>query len=355
MMKDITILMTAAGSPSGPAIASCFRNLGERQVRIIGTDMKSDPTIEQYVDKCYYAPAAIDPSYIDCLLEICKKENVDAIVPGISDELLPMCNRKAEFEAIGTKVSVSNAFSIEVCTNKRKFYDFLTENGIKTPEYRRVTTLEEFDKAVSELGYPEKKVCIKAVVSSGSRGVRIIDATRSRADILFGEKPNSLFTTYEDLRSILAEVDSFPEMMAMEYIPGREYSVDLVADKGKVLYICGRNSDVVNASIPMEGSLCKDEEAYVLCERIVDLLKMDGNADFDFKYDANGHAVLMEINPRQAATMAVFRAGGLNLLYLRVKQLLGEELPKCEIRYGTRFKRRYGELYAISDGEAVRF
>ena len=132
-MKSITILMTAAGSPSGPAIASCFRNLEERKVRIIGTDMKSDPTIEQYVDKCYYAPAAIDPNYVDCLLKICKEEQVDVILPGISDELLHLCNRKAEFENIGTKVSVSNAHSIEICTNKRKFYDFLSENGIKTP------------------------------------------------------------------------------------------------------------------------------------------------------------------------------------------------------------------------------
>ncbi len=354
-MKDITILMTAAGSPSGPAVASCFRNLGERKVRIVGTDMKSDPTIEQYVDKCYYAPAAVDPTYVDCLLEICKKEHVDVILPGISDELLSLCNRKAEFEKIGTKISVSNAHSIEICTNKRAFYDFLSENNVKTPLYKKVTTLQEFDIAVKELGYPEKKVCIKAVVSSGSRGVRIIDASRSRAEILFGEKPNSLFTTYEDLRSILEEVESFPEMMAMEYIPGREYSIDLVADNGKVLYMCGRNSDVVNASIPMEGSLCFDEEAYVLCERIVELLQLDGNADFDFKYNEEGHAVLMEINPRQAATMAVFRAGGVNLLYLRVKQLLGEELPKCDIKYGTRFKRRYGELYIDESGNPVTF
>ncbi len=354
-MRDITILMTAAGSPSGPAVASCFTNLGERSVRIIGTDMKSDPTIEQYVDKCYYAPAAIDPGYVDCLLDICKREHVDVLLPGISDELLPLCIRKSDFEKIGTRVSVSNAHSIEVCTNKRKFYDFLSDNGIATPKYRKVSSIDEFDSAVRYLGYPDKKVCLKAVVSSGSRGVRIIDASRSRADILFGEKPNSLFTTYEDLRSILSEVESFPEMMAMEYIPGREYSVDLVADNGKVLYICGRYSDVVNASIPMEGSLYKDEEAYALCNKIVELLKIDGNADFDFKYDENGHAVLMEINPRQAATMAVFRAGGLNLMYLRTKQLLGEELPVCEVRYGTRFKRRYGEFYSSVDGKSIVF
>ena len=354
-MKDITILITAAGGPSSPGIASCFRNIDERQIRIVGTDMKNDPTIEQYIDKCYYAPSALDPTYIDCLLKICEKEHVDVLIPGISDELLPLCNRKDEFEKIGTKVSVSNAYSIEVCTNKLKFYSFLKENDIPTPQFLPLHTLSDFDNAVKTLGFPEKNVCFKATVSSGSRGVRIIDAKKSRIDILLGEKPNSLFTSYEDLRSILSESAMFPEMMAMEYIPGREYSVDLVSDHGKVLYICGRNSDVVNASIPMQGSLCEDKEAYSLCEKIVGLLKLDGNADFDFKYDKDGHAVLMEINPRQAATMAVFRAGGINLLYLRVKQLLGEKLPECNIKYGVYFKRRYQELYSDDSGDKVSF
>jgi len=354
-MKDITILITAAGAPSTPGIASCFKRIKERKIRIVGTDMKSDPTIEQYIDKCYYAPAATAPEYVDTLLKICEQEHVDVIIPGISDELLSLCERKHEFEAIGTKVSVSNPKSIEICTNKLKFYKFLKENNIPTPQFLPVHNLSDFDYAAKTLGYPDKNVCFKATVSSGSRGVRIIDANKSRLDILFGEKPSSLFTTFDDLRGILAEADSFPEMMAMEFIPGREYSVDLVADHGDVIYICGRNSDVVNASIPMQGSLCEDKEAYELCRKISYLLKLDGNADFDFKYDDQGHAILMEINPRQAATMAVFRAGGINLLYMRVKQLLGEELPECEIQYGTHFKRRYQEFYTDEYGNPIRF
>ncbi len=60
-MKDITILVTAAGGPSTPGVVSCLKNIDERNIRIVGTDMKSDPTIEQYMDKCYYAPPATDP------------------------------------------------------------------------------------------------------------------------------------------------------------------------------------------------------------------------------------------------------------------------------------------------------
>lgn len=75
-------------------------------------------------------------------------------------------------------------------------------------------------------------------------------------------------------------------------------------------------------------------------------MELDGNADLDFKFDENGHPVLMEINPRIAATMQIFKEGGLNLPYLRVKQLIGEELPEVNIEYGIKMHRRYLEMFA---------
>ena len=69
--------------------------------------------------------------------------------------------------------------------------------------------------------------------------------------------------------------------------------------------------------------------------------------------DANGTPVLMDINPRITATVSVIAAAGLNLPYLRIKQLLGEPLPECNIDYGTRLKRRYGEIYTDSKGQRI--
>ena len=53
----------------------------------------------------------------------------------------------------------------------------------------------------------------------------------------------------------------------------------------------------------------------------------------------------MEVNPRIAATMAIFKAGGMNLPYLRVKQLLKEDLPECHIKYGVKMVRRYIDMF----------
>ncbi|MEG2013733.1 MAG: ATP-grasp domain-containing protein, partial [Anaerovoracaceae bacterium] len=167
-----------------------------------------------------------------------------------------------------------------------------------------------------------------------------------RFDILFNEKPNSFYISLEELKHILNEKPEMPEMMAMEYLPGEEYSVDLLADNGKVIYIAGRESNVILASIPQEATLIRNEEAYKISCDVIEKLELDGNADLDFKFDKNGNPVLMEINPRIAATMQIFYEGGLNLPYLRIKQLLGEKMPNVEVNYGVKMKRRYLEMFS---------
>ena len=69
--------------------------------------------------------------------------------------------------------------------------------------------------------------------------------------------------------------------------------------------------------------------------------------------DKNGKPFLMDLNPRLTATVSVIAAAGLNLPYLRIKQLLNETLPEIDINYGTRLKRRYGEIYTDVNGNKV--
>ena len=352
-MKDLTILVTAAGSPSMPGLAQCLKNNGERNIRLIGTDMKEDHTIKQIVDKVYLVPGATEPNYVDCLYDICKKEEVDVLIPGISQELPELQKRKHEFEAIGVKVSVSDGEGLLIANDKIRLYEYMLANGYQIPNFRVAKNIEEFKNACHEIGYPDKAICVKMKDGSGSRGIRVVDPKKSRFDIFAGEKPNSLYATYEDMVSILSEPSQMPEIMVMEYLPGMEYSVDLLADHGEVKYIVGRESNVIIASIPQEATLAFNKEAYEISASIVQDLKLDGNVDLDFKFDEDGHPQLLEINPRLAATLSVIAAGGCNLLYMRVKQLLGEDLPEISIKYGVKLKRRYHEIFCDKDGKGI--
>lgn len=347
--NDLTVLVTACGAQFMPGLANCIKNNGERNIRLVGTDMSDDPTVTQVVDVCYQVPSATDPTYVPTLLDICIKEKVNIIMPFMSADLIPLIKHKSEFEAVGALVSVSDRESVEITNNKYRFYSFMKEYGLKVPKFAPVRHYSELIAACEACGYPQNAVCVKATELSGSRGIRIIRPDISRFDVLFYEKPNSFYTTLDELLSTLQEHEEMPEMMAMEYLPGEEGSVDLIAKDGKILYMAYRESNVNLHSIPQTATLSYNAEAYEIAEKVVAALFLTGNADLDFKADAEGHPVLMEINPRIAATMQIFKEGGLNLPYLRIKDLLGEELPKVEIKYGVRMKRRYLEMFHVPE------
>ena len=356
MMKlnDITVLMSACGSPSIPGMIRCLKENGERNIRVVGVDMDDDPTTQYLVDAFYQVPTASAPEYCDVVLEICRKEKVDIYFPNISAEVSAVVARQEDFAKLGVKLSVSSLESIAISNNKLRAYESLKQAGIAVPEYYPVHSVEDFVAGCQHMGYPEKPVCLKIVDGSGSRGVRIIDSKVSRYDIFAYQKPNSFYTSYEDMLSVLKSARQLDEMMLVECMYGPEYTVDLLAADGEVVYIAGRENVDSLMSIAQKSIVKKDDLAYQTASQIVKVLNMRGNVGFDFMRNAAGEVVLMDINPRVTATVSVIAAAGLNLIYMRVKQLLGETLPEAKIDYGTFLRRRYLETFTDSKGGLIR-
>ena len=353
MKKSITILLSAANSPTMPGLISCFRADKEHEIRIIGMDMCSDDSVHFIVNKFYQVPIATDSTYCDKVLEICKKEKVDIYFPNISAEVASVCKRLDDFDKVGVKVSASR-LDVGKINDKLSVYKFLKNSGIAIPAFYEVKSVEDFEKGCQLLGYPQKPVCLKIVDGSGSRGVRIIDSKKSRYKIFINEKPNSFYISYDEMLSILKEADQWHDMMLLEYMPGNEYTVDALADNGKTLYMVGRENTVSLMSIAQQSTVAYDEKAYNIAEKVISLYNMDGNVGFDFMRAADGSPMLMDINPRITATVSVIAAAGVNLPLLRVKQLLGEQLPQnVSIAYGTSIKRRYGEIYTDPNGKRI--
>ena len=354
-MRSLTVLLSAAGSPTMPGQLRCFRNNGERDIKIVGVDMADDPTIGFMVDKYYKVPEATNKQYVDVLLDICRKENVDIYFPNISAEVSAVAKRVSEFSQIGTKVSIADQSVVDLVNNKLHAYNYFKKAGLTLPKYYPVHTISDYEVGCKQLEYPEKPVCLKLVSNSGSRGVRIIDSSKDRYQIFAHEKPNSFFVSYDDMLSILKSAPTLDEMMLVEYMPGNEYTVDLLAENGKVLYMVGRENIVSLMSIAQKSIVSRIDSAYEMCEDIVKLLNYTGNIGFDFMKNADGIPILMDINPRLTATVSVIAAAGVNLPYLRIKQLLGETLPDCHIDYGTTLVRRYGEYLVDSTGKEICF
>jgi len=340
-MREVTVLITACGNVYMPGITDSIRNNGERRIRLIGADMNHDDTILQMFDQYYQVPRGDDPGYGDAILDICVKEHVDVVIPIMSVELVTLARNREKFEKAGVSLSISSLEALEIANNKLALFEYMKEHGIPSPRFCAVNSVEDVDPALEQVGVP---VVFKTNEGSGSRGMRIIDPSRSRFDILFHEKPTSAYVTLRDFKETLQEGD-MPNMLAMEYLPGHEYSVDLLCDNGKVLYGLCRRGLNVQTSIILDGVVEDKPEIIRLCSQVAEKLKLTGNIGFDVKERADGTPVIMECNPRVTAGISEFTASGVNLLYLNIKRCLGEPLPELTPRYGVIMKRRYQEMY----------
>lgn len=353
MFNEITILLTGTGAPGAPGIIKCLRNNGERNIRIVGVDMNEDAPGRRLVDSFYKVPAAKDPNFINCIFEVCRKENVHVIIPLVTRELSIFANNISNFENQGIRVAVTSLESLEIANNKGLLLKIMHKNKMFVPNFYIANSCDDVKLAFKKLGYPYKPIVVKPVLGNGSRGTRFINTNISRYDLFFNEKPNSYFISFEELISVLNERSEIPQIMVMEFLPGTEYSVDVLADHGNIVYcVCRKGINVVS-SIMVDSVIVEDLYIFEICSKVVKILGLDGNIGFDLKENTEGRPCVMEINPRLAAGVVACAVAGVNLPYLRIKQLLGEELPQLKAKCGYIMQRRYNEVFFDENGDEI--
>lgn len=349
MKSKINVLITGAGSPGiFGTIYSLRNNFDKRKVHIVTTDVNADVIGKFISDKFYTIPSALDvDNYLESLLSICVENNIHVIIPQNTAELIPLSKNKWKFEKIGVKILLSDAEAIRVSNDKFKLMRSCDELGIETAKCFLVKTFTELEKASKELGWPKNKVVVKPPNLNGSRGVRIIDESIELKDLFYNSKPTSLFIRMNSLYETLG--DSFPELIVMEHLPGKEYTVDLL-DKGSSYEIIPRTRDMVRSGITFNGSLNKNERIIEVSRQIAKNLNLNHCFGFQFKENKDGIPLLIECNPRVQGTMVMATLAGANLIYAGLKLLLDEELPDFNIDWHTKFYRYWGGVGLNSGG-----
>lgn len=340
----ISILTTACGSMFMPGFFRCLYDNGEREIRITGVDVAPVDYMVKIIDAFYQVPPYNHPDYLDAILTICRRENIDIIFPQISGELELFAANKKMFEDYGIRIAISNYETLRIANNKLALYDRMSECGLDTPAYFRVSDAKEFDIALNSLGYPYKNVCIKIADGSGQRGVRIVTENVNGSETFLHNKPGSILISYREMRTIIEELKGKHNLIAMQALHMPEYTVDLLAERGSTLYIGGRMNIESSMSIAQKSITQIIPEAFELSRQIVHELKLDGNIGFDFMFDDIGNVKLTDLNPRITATIVLFKEAGINFPYLRVKQLLGEMLPECHLKEGVTLIRKYNDI-----------
>jgi carbamoylphosphate synthase large subunit len=254
------------------------------------------------------------PDYIDWCVDFCRQHQVGIFIPGREATALAGCH--ARFEAVGTRVlSAASEEHLLLIHDKARFYAETVLPAAPVAEFRHFEDVAAFESAYDALRRRHAKLCVKPAHSIYGLGFAVLDEERNSAELLMAGA--EYHVSLADFRAGLGKLGSFRSMLLMEFLEGREYSVDCVGDNGRLV------SAVVRRKSGQAGAGQRiDQRADILdaTARLCSTHGLNGIFNVQFREAAGAGSArrprLLEINPRMSGGIGMACVAGPNLPYI---------------------------------------
>jgi carbamoyl-phosphate synthase large subunit len=342
LIKMIKILLTSAGGLVMPEIINTLRKDSDEEIYIIGIDATRDAIGFKFADNSFVAPLGDNKHYIPYIKKLVKKEKIDIIVPFSDEEVVVLSKNKKEFEEMKVKIICNDYQITKRIINKGYLLSFLKDRKFSVPKFFLPKTEKEMIFYAKKLGYPQKPFVLKPVLGRGGRGFTII----TNKNNFFYEKDRCKF----DLGQIIKEIRKnkfFPKILMMEYLSGDEYSTDVLAEKGKVIYSLSRKRINTVFGPSLKGEFDNNQAVLEIIKELTDIFKLDliFNVQLKYRNKKNSYPYIVEINPRAGGTIALNSKAGIPLLFWGIKKTLGQDFPRDKKSKFVKFWRYYQDYY----------
>lgn len=268
----MNILILAAGTRN--KIVQYFKRAFGGIGTVIATDASELGPAIYDADKYYIVPHITAPDYIDVILNICRKEQINGVLTLIDPELSLLAANEDKFNAVGTSVIGSSYELCEMSLDKMQMYHWLAEHGYHCAQ--SWMNKEQFYEAVDagEVLYP---VFVKPYRGSASIGV---------SKVYDKETVELLFSHNKDL-------------MIQEFLNGQEIGADVYIDliSREVVSIFTKKKLLMRAGETDKAVSFKDPRLFELIEKFVLEAGYRGQIDIDL-FNIDGEYYISEVNPR---------------------------------------------------------
>lgn len=278
-----------------------FRQSLGPELKIVVTDNSEVAPAMAFADRAYRVPLIHAPEYIPMILEICKKERIDAITTLIDPEIMLLAQHREAFEALGVTVLAPYEQTARLCFDKYEMYQFLVKNQIRTA--RTCGSWPEFDRAyrAGEISFP---VFVKPRTGSGSVGARRIDTPELLKQVMD-----------QDEGLIVQELMTGQDLDADVYVDTISHQPVAIFSKRKLSTTIGGANKTISF---------KDEALFTFVRKVLSILKFCGPLDMDFFYQ-DGEYFLSEINPRFGGAYLHAYGAGVDFVKLIRENVAGRE------------------------------
>ncbi len=317
-------------SPSSPVAA-----------QLISSHTETDFLGFENADECHVEPKIWqEDDYLEWSLNFARTQRVDVFVPG--KHMVAVAKRRHLFEEAGVKVLIAaEADHLDLFDDKAAFYRSARSSGHRVPDFDKVDDLSGFELARHRLSQAGLTVCFKPNRSAGGVGFRIIDdSSEDLANLLSGDVVR---ISPALCRSMLPADKPFRDLLVMEYLPGYEYSLDCLAQKGRLLRAVARRKPRRSAGTQLLES---SPQLLEVAEQLTSKHALDFAFNIQIRLSHDAAPALLEINPRFSGGVHLTSFSGLNLpawaLLLALDPSREHELPVPQS--GIRVHQHHGAV-----------
>lgn len=320
---DTNVLITSCGRRVElvKEFVKARNNLGVNG-NVIAVDISHTAPAIYFADYYELVPRINSADYIDSLISVIKKYNINLIIPTIDTELQVLADNKTRIKKeTGAIVMVSDPVVIDICNNKIKSAEFFKKNGFAVPKTLTLKDIED-----KNYTFP---LFIKPLNGSSS-----VNAFKVNT-----ERELSFFNDYID------------DPIVQECVSGIEYTIDAFIDfNGKFISavprqrLQTRGGEILKGVIDMNENIISD----ITC--MIDKLKPIGHITIQGFLGEDNIFRYIEINPRFGGGAPMSIKAGANSCEWLYKIMNGTDIESAEITVKDRMVfSRFDDCIMIED------
>lgn len=293
----MNILFTGAGRRV--ELIQAFHQAARREnvkLKIYGADMTNTAPALTYCDYTRMICGMREEQYIPSLLEICKQDKIDLVIPTIDTDLLILSETVEEFEKNGTKVLISQKDKIALCRDKNYTADFFESCGVRAPK-----TTNQYEN------YQGTYPCfIKP--KDGSSSINAFAVKNASELEMYAKK--------------------IEDYVIQPFIEGDEYTVDIFCDfEGNPIYIVPRQRLAVRSGEVLKTKIELNAEIIEESKKIIAKFKPCGPMTVQLiRQKETGINYYIEINPRFGGGAPLSMKAGADSAKAILRLLKGEKI-----------------------------
>ena len=323
--------------------ARSARNLGRAGLRV---------ALAASVDECtapgrlpafrsrYSACKLVLPSYArepiafaDRIIEFVRERHTPVVLPTGDASIAAIAPRREELAKLGCTLAVASDAALEIANDKTRTLEAADKLGIAYPRSIQIERLDDLSIAVAEFGFP---FVLKPTISwTGKTADRVV--------------PTEVIDSREALDATTRFLAAGAGVIAQEWASGRREGVSLFLVGDEVLAYCGhlahRTTPVLGGVSVMRESIAVSDEVLDASVRLVKAIGLEGPCEVEFRRNADGQPLLMEINPRLAGTLENAIQSGVDFPLMIWQWASGQSVSRVEdYRIGVRTRWLLGDV-----------